>query len=279
MDGKDGEEGKPGDARLETAVAGTPARLPWHVWLVFAACIGVGYWRIPLPWSHAATGLIALLAVLVLAVPKVRAFVSRHPLADLKFFFFIFCLIPVQTLFTYNWLVLPQYIERSFEGWIGDKFEVASNLNPILIFIAVPIIAALTRRAKVYDMMILGTAVMAAPAFLMVLGPSPWTLFGYIGLMTIGEAMWQPRFLQYAAEIAPEGRTGEYMGVAQLPWFLTKMLAPVLLTGWMMDRYCPAEGPRDTRTMWLVFACVAMASPVLLVLAKGWLGKDFKSKS
>jgi POT family proton-dependent oligopeptide transporter len=38
--------------------------------------------------------------------------------------------------------------------------------------------------------------------------------------MTIGEAMWQPRFLQYAAEIAPEGRTGAYMGVAQFPWFL-----------------------------------------------------------
>ena len=63
--------------------------------------------------------------------------------------------------------------------------------------------------------------------------------------MTIGEAMWQPRFLQYAAEIAPEGRTGAYMGVAQFPWFLTKMIDQPLL------RLVPAEvlpGRAERRT-------------------------------
>ena len=39
-------------------------------------------------------------------------------------------------------------------------------------------------------MMIWGTFVMAAPAFLLALGPSPWTLFAYLVIMTIGEAMW-----------------------------------------------------------------------------------------
>jgi len=98
-------------------------------------------------------------------------------------------------------------------------------------------------------------------------------------LMTVGEAMWSPRFLQYAAEIAPEGRTGEYMGVAQLPWFLTKVLVPLLYSGWMMDRYCPAQGQLNTQPMWLIFGIIAMGSCVLLVLAKGWIGKDFKTKA
>jgi dipeptide/tripeptide permease len=120
---------------------------------------------------------------------------------------------------------------------------------------------------------------MAAPAFLLVLGPYWWTLFPYILIMTIGEAMWQPRFLQYAAEIAPEGRTGEYMGVAQLPWFLTKMLVPWIYSGWMMARYCPDKGPKNTEMMWLIFACIAISSTVLLLIAKGWVGKDFKTKA
>jgi proton-dependent oligopeptide transporter, POT family len=185
----------------------------------------------------------------------------------------------VQTLFTYNWLVLPQYINRAFEGWIGEYFEIAANANPILIFIAVPIITAITQKRKVYNMMIIGTFVMAAPAFLLTIGPKPWTLFTYLFVMTIGEAMWQPRFLQYAAEIAPEGRTGQYMGVAQLPWFLTKMLVPWLYSGWMMDRYCPKEGDLDTEAMWLIYACIAMASTILLIIAKPWLGKDFKTRA
>ncbi len=204
---------------------------------------------------------------------------KNHPLADPKFAFFIFALIPVQTLFAHNWLTLPMYVARAHRGtWIGDHFEAATNFNPILIFILVPIVAAVSQKRKVYNMMIAGTAVMAAPTFLLALGPSFWTLLGYLVLMTIGEAMWQPRFLQYAAEIAPEGRTGAYMGVAQFPWFLTKVITS-LYSGWFLAHYCPAEGQTNTQTMWLIYGFIAVCSTVLLVLAKGWLGKDFKTKA
>lgn len=202
----------------------------------------------------------------------------NHPFTDLKFTFFIFALIPVQTLFAYNWLVLPVYINRSYSGWIGEYFEIAANFNPILIFIFAPIVAALTQKAKVYNMMIIGTFVMAAPAFFLAFGTNGWLLFAYLLIMTIGEAMWQPRFLQYAAEIAPEGRTGVYMGVAQFPWFLTKMIVP-LYSGTLLAKYVPAEGFKNPETLWLISACIAMGSTILLFLARGWIGKDFKTKA
>lgn len=205
--------------------------------------------------------------------------VRHHPLTDLKFAFFIFALIPVQTLFTYNWLILPQYINRCYEGWIGEKFEIMSNFNPILIFILVPIITAITYKRKVYNMMILGTFIMASPAFLLSLDTSFTMLFSYLVIMTIGEAMWQPRFLQFAAQIAPEGRTGEYMGVAQLPWFLTKVLVPAIYSGYMIEKFCPVEGAKNPQTMWMWFGFIAIASPILLLIAKPWAGKDFKAKA
>jgi MFS family permease len=275
-------EKDPAAARAAAAAAAVdPTRLPWHVWPVLLACVAAAWWRFPAIWAAGFTYLVLAGVWIAAANPRrVVAFVARHPLADIKFFFFIFALIPVQTLFTYNWLVLPQYISRSFgDSWIGQYFEVTSNLNPILIFVAVPMIAAITRKSDTYRMMILGTAVMAAPAFFLVLGPHWWTIFPYIIVMTVGEAMWQPRFLQYAAEIAPEGRTGEYMGVAQLPWFLTKMLSPLLLTGWMMDRYCPAEGDLHTEKMWLIYACIAMLSTILLLTARRWIGASIKTAS
>jgi hypothetical protein len=204
--------------------------------------------------------------------------VVHHPFTDLKFTFFIFVLIPVQTLFAYNWLVLPPYINRAYEGWIGEYFEIAANFNPILIFIFAPIVAALTQKRKVYNMMIAGTFVMAAPAFFLAIGTNGYLLFAYLLIMTIGEAMWQPRFLQYAAEIAPEGRTGVYMGVAQFPWFLTKLIVP-LYSGTLLAKYVPAEGPKDPETLWLISACIAMLSCIILFAAKGWIGKDFKTKA
>ena len=203
----------------------------------------------------------------------------EHPFNDGRFVFFIFILIPVQTLFAHNWLTLPYYIDRAFGGTaVGDNFEFFSNINPILIFFLAPAVAALTTRAKVYPMMIWGTLVMAAPTFLLVLPPSPVLLLTYILLMSIGEAMWQPRFLQWVAEIAPEGQTGMYMGIGQFPWFLTKVITG-LYSGYFLSQYCPMVGPQDTQTMWLFYALIAMASPVALWLARGWMLKATGTKA
>ncbi|MFH0901417.1 MAG: MFS transporter [Pseudomonadota bacterium] len=202
---------------------------------------------------------------------------KSHPLADPKFAFFIFCLMPVQTLFAHNWLTLPMYVERAYRGtWLGDHFEAAVNFNPVLIFVLVPIVAAITQKTKVYTLMIAGTLVMAAPTFLLATGPSFAALLGYIVLMTVGEAMWQPRFLQYAAEIAPEGRTGAYMGVAQLPWFLTKF-GTGIYSGWFLSNFCPDQGSLRTEAMWTIYGLIAISTPVMLVLAKSWISKDMKT--
>jgi len=257
------------------------ARIPAHLWITLAAIAGCVYY-LPSPadyivWAALSVGVASLFLVPSWGTPA-RIWLANHPLANTKFFFFIFALIPVQTLFTYNWLILPQYLERGFEGgFVSDRFEIFANLNPILIFIAVPIVTALTMKKKVYNMMIIGTFVMAVPAFLLAMGTTLPLLLGYLFIMTIGEAMWQPRFLQYAAEIAPEGRTGAYMGVAQFPWFLTKVIVP-LYSGLMLQKFVPAVGVRNPEHMWLVFALIAMISPVMLIIFKGWVG-DLKTKS
>ena len=281
------------------------AGVPLHLWISIFLAVGC-IWFIPRPWNFYVWGVVGLFFFVFLLCQlvfqarwtlAVLRWVAIHPLGNSKFFFFIFCLIPVQTLFAHNWLTLPMYIERAYAvswPWISRYFELALAANPLLVFIFVPIITALSYKRKVYNMMILGTFVMAAPTFLLATGPSPWTLGAYILIMTFGESMWQPRFLQYAAEIAPEGRTGIYMGVAQFPWFLTKMIVP-LYGGWFLQNYCPQDvtigpfpgfphsvtyyPPQDTETMWLIYAFIAMSSTVMLIMAKRWVGKDFKTKA
>lgn len=260
------------------------AKVPATAWVVLAGILAALYFRVPDPERIICiiAILVACAGIFILPAPqkkKVIHWIASHPLADARFFFFIFALIPVQTLFTYNWLVLPQYISRAFSGgWIGEYYEIGSNANPILIFILVPIITALTIKRNVYNMMIAGTLVMGSSAFILALGPTPGTLIAYIILMTIGEAMWSARFLQYATEIAPPERAGQFQGVAQLPWFLTKFLVPLLYSGQVMEKYCPANGPLNTETMWFIFGCIALISPLALWLARGWMMKNFKVK-
>ncbi len=207
---------------------------------------------------------------------ELRRWLREHPLRDVKFSFFIFILIPVQTLFAHQWLTLPQYVDRAFEPWVSQNMEFFVNLNPLLIFVLTPLVAALTSKVDVYRMMIIGTFVMAAPTFLLAIGPNVTLLMTYIVLMSVGEAMWQPRFLQLAAELAPEGKTGQYMGIAQFPWFLTKLLTS-LYSGTMLAQYVPETGGQNSELLWLFYAVIAMLSPIALFLARKWMGGKLKT--
>ncbi|MFH0989652.1 MAG: MFS transporter [bacterium] len=207
-------------------------------------------------------------------------YLKHFPLTDVRFLFFIFILIPVQTLFAHNWLTLPQYCSRAFSGVVSENFEFFVNFNPILIFILTPMVAALTAKKNVYTMMILGTFVMAMPTFILALGPNIYTLFAYLIIMTIGEAMWQPRFLQWVAEIAPKDMTGIYMGIGQFPWFLTKIITS-LYAGWFLMEYCPtgvAPSEMSTQTMWLIYGLIAIVSPIGLFLARRWMIKGLTAR-
>ncbi|MEJ2194121.1 MAG: MFS transporter [Ignavibacteriaceae bacterium] len=212
---------------------------------------------------------------------KLAYYIKNFPLKDLRFLYFIFILFFVQTLFAHNWLTIPQYTSRAFEGFVSDNFEFFVNLNPIFIFILTPMVTALTFKKDTYSMMIIGTFVMAAPTFILALGPNINTLMAYLIIMTIGEAMWQPRFLQWVAEIAPKNMTGIYMGIGQFPWFLTKVITS-LYSGWFLMQYCPVDTPpseMNTETMWFIYACIAMLSPIGLFLARNWMKKGFKTKA
>lgn len=214
------------------------------------------------------------------AKEKIMFYLKNFPVKDLRFMYFIFILIPVQTLFAHNWLTLPVYYKRAFTGVVSDNFEFFTNFNPLLIFILTPMVAALTVKKDTYKMMIYGTFVMAFPTFILALGPSIYTVFAYLVLMTIGEAMWQPRFLQWVAEIAPKGMTGIYMGIGQFPWFLTKVITS-LYSGWFLMTYAPEGVPpseMNTETMWFIYGCIAMVSSIGLFLARRWMMKGFKVK-
>lgn len=207
-------------------------------------------------------------------------YLKHFPIRDGRFLFFIFILIPVQTLFAHNWLTLPQYCNRAFTGVVSENYEFFVNFAPLLIFVLTPIVTALTSHKKTYTMMIVGTLVMAAPTFLLTLGPNIVTLFAFLIGTTIGEAMWSPRFLQWIAEVAPRDMTGIYMGLGQFPWFLTKVITG-LYAGWFLSQYCPAGVPPSqthTETMWFIYGVIAMMSPIGLWLAKGWMARGFKEK-
>ena len=148
--------------------------------------------------------------------------------------------------------------------WLVD------SVNPLIIFFGVPTLAALTKRYHVLTMMTLGSLVSAAATFLLAPGPSTPMLLGYFVVFSIGEALWSSRFMEYAAELAPEGRVAQYMGVAMLPWFVAKTTTG-FYSGFVLERFVPKDGAQSSGVMWGIYGSVAIVSPLALFAARRWL--------
>ncbi len=209
---------------------------------------------------------------------RLKAYFAEGPFTNPRFIFFIFMLLPVRTLFAHQWLTMPQYIMRAYPEGVADHMEWLVNwINPIIIFIGVPIATAFTRRVNVYKMMVIGSLVSAVPTFLLCRGPDLSLLITYFVLFSIGEALWSARFLEYASELAPPGRIAQYMGLANIPWLLAKGTTG-FYSGYMLAKYCPPNVPHsmlNTEKLWFVYGCIAMASPIGLWLARKWVMKGF----
>jgi proton-dependent oligopeptide transporter, POT family len=205
---------------------------------------------------------------------RLKGYFTDGPFGNARFLFFIFMMLPVRTLFAHQWLTMPQYILRAYPPAVGDKMEWLVNwINPGIIFIGVPLLTAMTRRANVYTMMIVGSLVSAAPTFLLCAGPHLNVLIVYFVVFSIGEALWSARFLEYASELAPPGRVAQYMGLAQVPWLLAKGTTG-LYSGFLLAAYCPPNTPPErlqTGTLWFIYGCIAMSTPVGLWLARRWV--------
>ena len=191
--------------------------------------------------------------------------------------------------------VFPKFGDRE----MGARAPVGklANINALIVIPLVPIVGALTQRFSAYLMVIVGGAICSAGVFLMALPPDwfggaaasgvgQWLGHSYLGLdgtvhpyyvmsalyltvFSIGECFYSPRVYEYAAAIAPKGQEASYGALAYLPFLIGKLL--VGTSGWILAAFCPAEGPRRSNLMWLIFALAASVAPLGLLVFRRFI--------
>jgi MFS family permease len=191
--------------------------------------------------------------------------------------------------------VFPKFGIRELGN--GAPIGQLSAINYILIIVLVPIVGALTQRFAAYQMVVVGGIICAVSVFIMAL-PTAWFqgltngamgqwlghfylgLKGgihpyyvmtaiYIAIFSLGEAFYSPRVYEYAAAIAPKGQEASYGALSYIPFLLGKLL--VGSAGWLLAAFCPAEGPRNSGMMWLIFALAASIAPIGLILFRRYI--------
>ncbi len=205
-----------------------------------------------------------------------------------RFLLFMSLVVGVRMIFYQLAFTFPKYGIRELGD--GAPFaHLSGMLNSVMIVVLVPICGVLTQKISAYRMVTVGSLVSALSVFFIALPPvwfkpladgwlgnliaHQWlgvsgavnplyvSIFFFIVLLSLGEALWSPRLYEYAAAIAPKGQEASYMALSLLPYFLGKFFVGGL-SGWLLGNFCPATGPRHSEFMWFLVGCMALITPV-----------------
>mmetsp|Transcript_21821 Transcript_21821/g.3623 ORF Transcript_21821/g.3623 Transcript_21821/m.3623 type:complete len:171 (+) Transcript_21821:825-1337(+) len=132
---------------------------------------------------------------------------------------------------------------------------------------------------SLYSLLIMGGFITAvSPLILAVSGSTPSILM-FAVLISIGEAIFAPRLIDYSIAIAPEGREGSFLAVASCPFALGSIYAGVS-SGFLLEEYCPEDGNDNCWVMWLFIGLTTLIAPLLMVVFRNVLEEpELKDKS
>ena len=208
-----------------------------------------------------------------------------------RFMGFLFLLVALRLIYFHMYYTYPKFGIRE----LGEGAPVGRlwSLNGWILIFLVPLVGAMTQRIPAYPMILCGSIISGCSVFIMALPPhwfqtlangwlGAWLGHGWLGLqgivapyyimiffyvllLSVGEALWNPRLYEYTAATAPKGQEASYMSLSYLPYFVAKLFAGAF-SGLLLARYCPASGPRHSQTLWLIIALTTFITPVGLLV-------------
>jgi len=217
-------------------------------------------------WVDGATSILAGL-ILVAAVFRSHHRAAHDPGADStlaalrahadpRFLFFLAAIFPVILVFFQHLSTMPLFLVRELSVPV-KSYGLLFSLNTLLIvFFEVPLNSA-TSHWPHKRTLALGALLSGAGFGAMALTHDIWAVAATVVVWTVGEMLFFPAVSAYIADVAPERRRGEYMGLSQMTFGLAFMLGPWGGTA-ILDRF-------GSKTVWGTTFLLGLLAAALLV--------------
>jgi len=178
-----------------------------------------------------------------------------------RFFLLVVLLLGVRIIYRHLDATFPKYMVREFGSHALYGSIIA--INPLCVCLVVPLLAPISMRVHPLRMILLGATISSVSPFFLASGHTYTTAIFFVVCLSLGEAIWSPRLFEYTVMVAEHGREGTYMALASAPTFMATLVSGAM-SGWLLETFCPAHGPRHSELMWFLVGCMSIVSPILL---------------
>jgi POT family proton-dependent oligopeptide transporter len=167
------------------------------------------------------------------------------------------------------YMTFPKYVTRHIDA--KAPMEIITLINPLCIALLQSRVTGLTKRLSPLGSMI--TGVLLGSLSMLVMGAVP-TLVGACisgAIFALAEMTFSPRYYDYIASFAPEGKAGMYMGLAFVPFAIGARLGG-WVSGPMIRDYLPEVGARSPFTVWGTYAAMGVVCAALMMVYRAVFG-------
>merc|ERR1719181_1448210 len=178
-----------------------------------------------------------------------------------RFFLLVVLLLGVRIIYRHLDATFPKYMVREFGH--NALYGSVIAINPLCVCMVVPMLAPISMRVPPLKMILLGAFVSSISPFFLAVGHTYTSAIFFVTCLSLGEAVWSPRLFEYTVMVAEPGREGTYMALASAPTFVATLISGAM-SGWLLETFCPAVGPRHSELMWFLVGCMSILSPILL---------------
>jgi hypothetical protein len=227
------------------------------------------------------------------ASPASSLAAARALLRDRRFWqYSAMCVLMVNLkgIFRHVDATLPKYLIRAFG--CGAPIGTIYSINPFMIIFLVPLVAAATTTCEHFAMITRGAWVSALAPLWLAAAQRYWAAVAFVVTLSVGEAVWSPRWYDLTMAMAPEGKEGIFTALSSAPLFVAQ-LPTGMLSGALLSRFCPAAAEAacepggapppppggasappatcDGKAMWGIITIVTLASPLLITAFAPWI--------
>ena len=176
---------------------------------------------------------------------------------------FSFVLIGARSVFRVLDSAFPKYLQRELGADVA--YGTVYSIEPLSIIFLVPLLSAALAHYDIYKCIVSGTLISALSVLVLCAPASYTSAVLFVVVLSLGEAVYSSRVNEYLMLAAPNGAEGVYTQLSAAPLFGVKLLVGVM-SGALLQQFCPAEPPRDCWAMWLVVGFVSLSTPLLLLV-------------
>jgi dipeptide/tripeptide permease len=182
-------------------------------------------------------------------------------LKDLRFTLFLVLFSGFYFMSDQFYFTFPKYVTRHIDP--KAPLELITLINPLLIALLQGVVTRIFARVHPLTTMVCGLFIASTSMFVMGFLPGLAGACLSGAIFAVAEMTCSPRFYGYVASFAPPGRAGMYMGLAFVPPAIGGFIGGQV-SGGMVARYLPKEGPRDPQTVWTIYAALGVGCALAL---------------